>query len=778
MTAMEMEKIKFLQTLHHDRRGGQMIRLQRHGDQMVTFSTCDIGELVATGTDFDTYTTVNTFKGNRRKATDVFNFESIYIDIDCHTSEDSSVVETAKARVLSILQEAYSAGTLAVPTMITDTGRGFGLQYCLNKSIANTWRAEKMISFFKKVRKAIFEKYKEVLAGEDMIEVDGAVLDDARVCRLPGTYNTKADKFCRLISVSEKYYELSELVQSCHLWDWKSDEEYQKEKTERENRKKGIASRSVVSFAEYRLPFLTARLEQLEKLQEMRGTNCEGCREQILFITYSALTQLDPTSAVQRLQEMNNRFADPLPQVELDHIIRETDQSVGHDHRGFYKLSNAYVIDTLSLTDVEIRELGIGQGLKRSVERQAARDKKKETREKIIELLSQADSLTYAQIAEATGVSRRTVCTIAKNVGLMRYARVAERQNDTKKTTEIISIDSIREGSAQPAECAKIATGSVCVPFPVPVRISFSTSAERGAGGEDFDWLEWLQSLASSNLVARELISIYHWSGWDSLAFGNRMEALLNRKLPSIVSEPERLEAIRDLAAETFFKYYKMDCAYLFGVYDVAAVLPSVWKLFSTTGNHKQVKKRLPVPVVDIQTETPEQREARINRYLKNYKDQRFEIIERTDEYKRRLDPAVLRMLKIICMQVKRLQRDFCLVENKKVATADIKECFEQLSYKDLVVICERMAHHETIKTVAKPFFYIVQAVWKYKNPEAASDQMNRIKKEKSVSNGFNNFESRTYDFDFEKFFEINAVRKISGLSPLSRDEFTKLNQR
>lgn len=777
MTAMEMEKIRFLQTLHHDKKGGQMIRLQRHGDQMVSFSTCDIDELAATGTDLDTYTTINTFKGIRRKSEAVFNFESIYIDIDCHTSDDSSAVEAAKERTLKILQESYENGALAAPTLITDTGRGYGLQYCLKRSIANTWRAEKMILFFKKVRKAIFEKYKEILDSETMVEVDGAVLDDARVCRLPGTYNTKAGRFCRLISASENFYELSELVQSCHLWDWKTDEEYAREKEEREKKRKS-ASGSVVSFAEYRLPFLTARLEQLEKLQELRGENCEGYREQMLFITYSALVQLDPISAAQRLQEMNGHFSDPLPQAELDHIIQETDQSVGHDHRGFYKLSNAYVIDTLSLTDVEIRELGIGQGLKRSVERQAARDKKKETREKIIELLSQADSLTYAQIAEATGVSRRTVCTIAKNVGLMRYARVAERQNDTKKTTEIISIDSIREGSAQPAECAKIATGSVCVPFPVPVRISFSTSAERGAGGEDFDWLEWLQSLASSTLVARELISIYHWSGWDSLAFGNRMEALLNRKLPSIVSEPERLEAIRDLAAETFFKYYKMDCAYLFGVYDVAAVLPSVWKLFSTTGNHKQVKKRLPVPVVDIQTETPEQREARINRYLKNYKDQRFEIIERTDEYKRRLDPAVLRMLKVTCMQVKRLQRDFCLVENKKVATADIKECFEQLSYKDLVVICERMAHHETIKTVAKPFFYIVQAVWKYKNPEAASDQMNRIKKEKSVSNGFNNFESRTYDFDFEKFFEINAVRKISGLSPLSRDEFTKLNQR
>ena len=67
----------------------------------------------------------------------------------------------------------------------------------------------------------------------------------------------------------------------------------------------------------------------------MRGEDCtDSCREQLLFIAYSALKQLDPANAALRLQKMNRRFVDPLPQVELDHIIQETDQSVGIDHRG------------------------------------------------------------------------------------------------------------------------------------------------------------------------------------------------------------------------------------------------------------------------------------------------------------------------------------------------------------------------------------------------------------------------------------------------------------
>lgn len=755
MTAMEMEKIRFLQTLHHDKKGGQMIRLQRHGDQMVPFSTCDIGELAATGTDLDTYTTVNTFKGNRRKATDVFNFESIYIDIDCHTSEDSSVVEIAKARVLSILQEAYSAETLAAPTMITDTGRGYGLQYCLKRSIANTWRAEKMIAFFKKVRKAIFEKYRDILAGEYMIEVDGAVLDDARVCRLPGTYNTKADKFCRLISVSEHFYELSELVQDCHLWDWKTEEEYKKEKEEKERKQKEIASGPVVSFAEYCLPFLSIRLEQLEKLQELRGKNCNGCREQILFIGYSAMVQIDRSTAVMRLQEMNERFADPLPQDELNHIIQETDQSVGEDHRGFYKLSNSYVINTLGLTDVEIKTLGIGQGLKRAADRRVARELKKETRKKVVELLTQADSLTYDQISEAAGVSRRTVCTIAKAEGLMRYAKAANRQNFQEKEVEIIAIDSVREGTGHSTESAKSATGSVCAPLASSSRVSFSTSAERGAGGAGLTWFDWLQSRASSDPVALEILNLLEWSGWDSYAFCVTMEAFLARKLNSIMSQPERFTSIRDAAAKKFFVFYKSECAYLFGTYDVERLLPTVWNLFTSSGKRKVAKRRY--PVVDVTTETPEQREARIERHLKNYSDKRFDIIEASDEYMRRLDPDVIRMIKITCMQVGRLQRDFFWIEKKKVQTADIKKCFDSLTYKDIVVIGERMAHQGTINDATNPFYYVLQVVWKYRHPDAAVAQADRLMENKQSF----------FDFDTHQYGDLDALARRKALRRL-----------
>lgn len=779
---LEEEKMDFLRTLYHDKRGGQMIRLRKKGDQVSQLSTCDMDELAATGTDLlDTYTTVHTFRGYKRTSDRVFNFGSIFIDLDCH-SDDPDQIQIAKMRTVEILEDAFSDGRLAVPTMITDSGRGFGLQYILDKSIANTWKTEKIKAFYKKVRKKLYVKYQEILSADPQAaQPDASVLDDARVCRIPGTYNVAADTYCRLIAVSGKCYELSDLVQGCNLWDWKSGEEYKKAKEEKERKKKEIASRPVVPFAEYRLPFLSTRLEQLEKLQEMRGADCEGCREQMLFIAYSALVQIDRSTAAVRLQEINERFTDPLPQAELDHIIQETDQSVGMDHKGFYKLSNAYVVDTLGLTDAEIKTIGIGQGLKRTAERQAAREKKRETREQIIGLLKQADRLTYNEIAITAGVSRGTVCTIAKAEGLMRYAKVAQRQNSPEKEAEIIAIESVQEEVGQAAKSTKIATGSVCVPFIAPIGTLLSTPSVRGTGGEEFDWYDWLDARASFDAVAREILDIFSWSfcKWSSTSLSYDIEECLDRTIIKVMSHPEQLTSLRDAVARMFVKAYGDECAFLFGMHKITDVLPTVWDLFVTAGRKEAKKKRKSVQrssvrhqkTINLATETPEQREARINCHLKKYKDNRFDIIESTDEYKRRLDPDVLRTVKTACMQVGRLQREYFWIEKKKVLTSEIKECFNSLTYKDIAVICERMAHQRTIQEATTPFYYVLQTVWKYRHPEAAEAQVDRIKEEKSA-NRFNNFESHTYDFDFGKFMEINAMREIIGQPPLSKEEY------
>lgn len=774
---MEEEKMAFLKCLYHDIRNGQAIRLRKQGDDVSQYSTFVLDDLAATGTDMaNLYTSVNSFKGGKRTSASLFNYCSIFIDIDCHTM-DSEGIKKAKRHTVELLEEAYASGKLAEPTMITDTGRGFGLQYVLTRSIANIDQTEKQQLFFKRVRKSLFERYRDILAIDPMAaQPDASALDDARVCRLPGTYNQSAGTYCRLIGMSGTYYELSTIVRDCHLWTWVNDEEYRKKKEEKERKKKErIAAGKVIPFGEIRFPFLSARVDQLMKLQDLRGKNCtDDCREQLLFIAYSAYVQLDRETAVDKLQELNARFTDPLDQAELDHIVEETDASVGFDHRGFYKLKNSYLVERLNLNEEEIKALRLDMGWQRTAERQSARQGKMEKREKVIGLLKQVDLLTYDEIAKMVGVSKRKVCTIAREEKLMRYRKAAGRYNEASE--DKANIISIEGDTAQVTESAKNAAKSVCVHL-VPIGVDLlATPLVMVAGGEAvFDWYEWLLSVASKTAVARELLDLYEWSGWDSTVFKRELDAYLEQTIPSVVEYPARLQDLRDTTAKKFFHYYKMDgCAYLFGVYDVAEILPTVWELFVRSGKKNAVqRKQKQYPTVDVNTETPEQREERIGRYLEKYADSRFTIIESTEEYSRRLDPDVLRMFKITCMQVQRLKREFLYVEGKKIPITEIQRDFSAFTYKDIVVLCERIAHQGKIRDMMKPFFYIIGCVSKYKHPELAEKQAERMAQTKeAVGNKFHNFDQRDIKFEL---IQANAVRKLTGKPLLTEDEYVEL---
>ena len=553
---MEEEKMDFIQHLYHDKRGGQMIRLRKSGEEVSQISTCDMDELAATGTDSaHFYTTVNTFRGWKRTADRVYNYTSIYIDLDCH-SNNPEEIRIAKENTVRILEAAYESGALTIPTMITDTGRGFGLQYVLANSIANIDQTSSQRAFFKKVRKGMFEKYQEVLSADvqdmQIAQVDSAVLDDARVCRLPGTYNVAAGMYCRLIGVSGNYYELSDLVKGCHLWTWKCEEEYRREKEEKARKRRERAKNgNIISFSEYLLPFLNARLDQLQKLQELRGADCTNdCREQLLFIAYSTLVQINSETAAERLQEINEKFTDPLDQSELDHIVEETDNSKGRDHQGYYKLKNEYLVERLGLSNEEIKAIGLAEGWKRSVERSAARKEKQKKREKVIDLLQQEDSLSYEQIAEATGVSRRKVCTIAREEGLMRYKKAAKRyenedqETEQEKKAEIINIETIRNVDSQVDKSAKNAIRSVCVSFSAEIGVLVADSVGDG-------WYEWLVERSAGSSEALELLSLYDWSSSFG-GFGVILEDFLERTMPEIMLYPERISHLLHMVVEMY----------------------------------------------------------------------------------------------------------------------------------------------------------------------------------------------------------------------------------
>lgn len=746
------ERWEFLRILYHDKRGGQMILLQTDGlTPSKQYSTCDIEDLMATGTDGTqaVYTSVNTFRGNKRSSAELFNVGALYFDLDCHL-ESSEKIADAKKRAVMLLENAFSAGMMSPPTMITDTGRGFGLYYVLKQSIANVDRTRSQKAFFDTVRQQIFEKLKQLLATDPLAaQADPAVLDDARICRMPGSFNLKAKAYCHLICVTGEYYELSDLVKGFKLWDWLDDNSYRKEKEKKKNHPK----KKVVSIAEYKYPFLKNRIKQLQKIQDLRGADCtDNCRELLLFIAYSAFTQLDHSSAVAQLQALNGGFVNPLEQKELDHIVKETDNNKCEEYSGYYKLPDSYIIRVLGLTEEEIKAAGLESSWKRSEKKRENQEKKENKRAEIIKLLTMDERLTYEKIAEIAGVSRRTICSIAKKEGLTRYKR-------SKKGESVKS--------------AKNCTESVCVQVLPP-------SDQEAFLSTPTLWVAELELAAQAcPLISGMLLRLYTealHSSCDLLRL--RVLAYMNEHGPGYVAlSSENLHTAQLKDSEVIARLI-CDAAYGHGEFKNEPRHTLIQRDMSDDSMKKSELKKSFEQKVDWTSETKQEREGRVDKYLQNYhaRDKRFQILAQTEEYQRRLEPNVIKQVEIAFMQVQRLKRDTWLIEGNEVAVKEIKQCFSELSYKDIAVCCERIGHEGTIHNAVTPFFYIIQSVWKYKHPEAADRQAIRIRKEKKEKkiNKFQNFEQHDTDYDF---IVLNLMRKKMGISELSVEEYQNLNR-
>lgn len=246
-----------------------------------------------------------------------------------------------------------------------------------------------------------------------------------------------------------------------------------------------------------------------------------------------------------------------------------------------------------------------------------------------------------------------------------------------------------------------------------------------------------------------EILRYFDWSSSFEPAFAIQVEAFFEDVILKLArNETEEAFVLAELA-KMFATQGEEEC---FAVLQEDIIeLPSLLNRFKQREKGQKKKttslKQKRQNSIDYENESVQDREKRINWYLKNYKDERFTVIEKTEEYDD-LDTSVLREVKVAFMQTKRLMRETLFVEGEPVPVPEIKEYFNQMTYKDVVVVCRRIMKEGTLKQLKNTFFYIVQSVVKFKNEELAKKQAERIKKESENKNTFNNFDQRDYDYD------------------------------
>lgn len=421
------EQETFLRILYHDSRGGNAIRLcidRDHGIKDV-YANPDYHKMDYRSGKYNVYTSVNTFKSYKRLSQDVWNYSAIYIDLDCHDKDLKTVsldcaIENTKSRLI----KAFMTNEISIPTMITFTGRGLGLFYVLNTSIANTPPSDKSIRYLYHVYSALMERYGCILAGDRYLKVDYAVKDKSRVCRLPLTFNHNIGRWCRLIHVSYneygdvRYYDLKELAECNSL--------FVKPNITLKS-KKIIIPTKTININEFKMPFLKQRINRLEMLQNLRNYDCEGSRELMTFVHYNAATQLyGPEKGKESTIAFNNRFNEPLENNEIISMFEGVDRNVArdtNDYEGFYKLKDKWIKEKLDVTESENIVCKFGTSVKRQLEKENNKNRKQIRNRAIADRIIKEKNCSYTEIALRFGVSSKTVQRIAKQYHVNRYKK-------------------------------------------------------------------------------------------------------------------------------------------------------------------------------------------------------------------------------------------------------------------------------------------------------------------------------------------------------------------
>ena len=372
------------------------------------------------------YVSVNGFSGDRRRLDSLRQINALFFDLDCHGSSRSQT-DNAICNALEIISEAVRIEKLPRPTLTVDSGRGLHLYYVLNRSIpyrcsANGPVNEKALSLFQLVQQKLSGTLSRLMEPIDSIDVDKKVFDFTRVSRVPGSFNPVAQRYARLLSSSDSYYDLSKL-----------------------NAKLGGFAKHVVSpemrhstnalFSKKHgddSPLLRSRLANVISLQTLRNFDCEGSRELMCFVFYNTAVQLvGPNDASWQLCTFNSHFTQPLSQAELDSVVRSVDRVVNvRGQRGYYVLSAKRIVEMLALTEQEKIRIQFHTST-RSIIREKAKEataSRRALRDKKIINLYRSGDFTQNEIAQRVGCSLRTVASVLSRARRQHFSSLPKLQ--------------------------------------------------------------------------------------------------------------------------------------------------------------------------------------------------------------------------------------------------------------------------------------------------------------------------------------------------------------
>lgn len=391
-TSLVAEQTAFLNLLCRGPECGNIIKYSIAGKKVKRTSASSRTEaLVSTVNNGNTYVTVNSFSGVKRKNSNLFAINGIFIDIDGHNLKPDEIVQ-AKINTVSVINDAIKEGRLCNYTAMTDSGRGIGLLFLYDRSIAAHGNTERQIKFHKSLYNKMIKLIEKLLNEYNgvMLSVDKGVKDAARLCGLPGTYNYNARAYRRNIKINpDARYFLSQIADICGF-----------EPTKKQKKKVNKDMRNVEGLGQ-------SRADKLRRLQASRK-DWQGYHHQLCFIYYNTVKlYMDESEATAALEEFNGNFADyGIDRAEIRGIIRSS-----KGNGAAYCFTNAYIMNSLNLNEREAAEFKFETVESRELKKIETLKKKLARDKMVVHAILSCE--TYNEVVCLTGVALRTVKRIA-----------------------------------------------------------------------------------------------------------------------------------------------------------------------------------------------------------------------------------------------------------------------------------------------------------------------------------------------------------------------------
>ena len=435
----KISALKFLHIHHKGYLGSVSFATKNNNNSWYQYKAWSFSNSPNINNNKDTYVTVNEIKMmdagmeniyGAPKMEEITLIRAMFIDIDIHKVSKEVVDENCR-KILDIIPIEQEKGHLPHFSIINLTGGGLALYVVYDKPISTS--DEKSMALHMSAYEALQNRLTDIL-NENGIngEVDMRVRNVNRVCRIPGYYHTKTERYATLYYADMTTVSLNEVVSLFSDKELKekriNTDPVSTEKKSTVKRKKFTGEAICDKQTALSKNCAKRRMEQICQIMENRGGREGDKRHNSLFLYWHISRIIYPDDIAKRLVlSLNEHFLEPFTNDYINKAIFNCLDTFIFSSKAFSEY--------LSLSAAEEEMIGL-YDRKRRMERQSENGKiKKEKKQKAI--LMKKEGKSASEIAKELSVSRATVYNWLKDLK-------EEIKEEVKAERKVVSFDSLK----------------------------------------------------------------------------------------------------------------------------------------------------------------------------------------------------------------------------------------------------------------------------------------------------------------------------------------------